>query len=138
MLNSVLKPFYNQCSLHTSPHEHNNYLDDNDLWPLIFSSPSLPPHLLSLSESGYQSSIKNSPTYSLPFQPYNYCSFNYDSSTSVPCLPSHCQSTTLPKLKPTTFDPDLFVFHKSIPLEEPPSPDIVHIAMTAATFPLLS
>ena len=113
-----------QYPLHTSPHEHNDYLDDDDLSPLTFSPPSLPPHLLSPSESGHQSSIKNSSTYSPPFQPYNYCSFNYDPSTSVPSSPSRRRSTRLPELESTTFNPDLFGLHKSIPSEESPSPDI--------------
>ena len=118
---SIYQPL-EQYPLHT-PHERNDYLNDDDLSPLTFSPPSLPLHLLSLSESTHQPSIKNISTYSPPFQPYNYCSFNYDDSTSVPCSPSRRRSTTLPELEPTTFNDDLFGLHKSIPTEE--SSDIV-------------
>ena len=119
---SIYQPL-EQYPLH-APHERNGYLNDDDLSPLTFSPPSLPLNLLSLSESAHQPSIKNTSTYSPPFQPYNYGSFNYDSSTSaVPCSPSRRRSTTLPELEPTTFNADLFGLHKSIPTEE--SPDIV-------------
>ena len=108
----------------SSPHEHNDYLDDDDdLSPLPFSPPSLPLHLLE------SPSIKNPSTYNPPIEPYNnnYYSFDYDSSTSIPCSPSRRRSTTLPELElePTTFNADLFGLHKSIPSEDyPPLPDI--------------
>ena len=119
---SIYQPL-EQYPLHTSPHDRNDYLDDDDLSPLTFS-PSLPLHLLSLSEPGHESSTKNSPTYIPPFQPYNYYSFDYDDSTTVPCSPSRRRSTTLPELEPTTFNADLFGLHKSIPSEDPPLSDI--------------
>ena len=62
---SIYQPL-EQYPLHTSPREHNDYLDDDDLLPLTFSPSSLPLHLLSLSESGHQPSIKNPSAYSPP------------------------------------------------------------------------
>ena len=111
-----------QYPLHTSTHERNDYLDDDDLSPLTFSPPSLPLHLLSLSESGHQPSTKSSSTYSPPI--HNYYPFDYDPSTYVPSSPSRRRSTTLPELEPTTYNADLFGLHKSIPSEKPPSPDV--------------
>jgi hypothetical protein len=120
---SIYQPL-EQYPLLTSPHERHDYLDDDDLSPLTFSPPSLPLHLLSLSESSHKPSIKNPTTHSPPIQPYNYSSFDYDSSTSVPCSPSRRRSTTLPELEPT-FNSDLFGLHKSsIPSEGPSLPDI--------------
>ena len=120
---SIYQPL-EQYPLHSSPHEHNDYLDDDDLSPLTFSPPSLPLHLSSLSELGHRPSIKNSSTYSPPFQPYINYSFDYNPSTFVPCSPSRRRSTTLPELEPTTYNADLFGLHKSIPSEEPPLPNI--------------
>ena len=120
---SIYQPL-EQYPLHTSPHERPDYLDDDDLSPLTFSPPSYPIHLLSLSDSGHQPSIKNPSTYSPPIQPYNYSSFNFDSQASVPCSPSRRRSTTLPELEPTPFNSDLFGLHKSIPSEESPLPEI--------------
>ena len=117
---SIYQPL-DQYPLHTSPHERTDYLDDDDdLSPLTFSPPSLPLHTLSPSEPSHQSS-KKTHTYSLPTQAYNYCPFNYDSPTSVPCSPSRRRSATLPELEPTTLNCDLFGLHTS---EEPPLPDI--------------
>ena len=116
------------------PHERHDYLldDDDDLSPLTFSPPSLPLHLLSLSESSHQPDVKTS-----PIQPFNnYFSFDYDSSPStisVPCSPSRRRSTTLPELEPTSssssYNSDLFGLHKSIPSSSdsplpPLSPDV--------------
>ena len=119
---SIYQPL-EQYPLHT-PHERQDYLDDDDLSPLTFSPPSsLPLNLLSLSQSSHEPSIKNSSNYSPPIQPYNFSSFDYDSS-SVPCSPSRRRSTTLPELEPTSFNSDLFGLHKSIPSDGLPSPDI--------------
>ena len=48
-------------------------------------------------------------------QLYNYHTFDYNSSTPVPCSPSLRRSTTLPELEPATFDADPFGLHGSIP-----------------------